>query len=131
MRKERVNMTNKQINEMVRFFKIATISDLSEVAHEVAAITDRDVARLQFNQLVQLVDLPRVNAIRNCDIVFTSVPENHAIPIIRLLREVLGCGLREAKDIYDNRQLHATAKVANELISQLRQMGVELKVNPA
>lgn len=124
-------MTNKQINEMIRFFRIATISDLSEVAHGIVVTNGVGAAKLQFDQMIQLVDLPRINVLRDCDVTFVSVPENHAIPIIKMLREFLDCGLREAKEMYDVRKCHVPAKVASDLIPKLRQMGVELKITQA
>jgi ribosomal protein L7/L12 len=121
-------LTAKQINELVRLLKNATIADLSQVAHGLSADFGREAAGMLLTQVIRLMELPPLSVKRACNITFLTVPADHAIPIIKLIREYLNCGLKEAKDMYDNRLVHSPAHVSEDLIQRLRQLGVELKI---
>lgn len=122
-------LSSKQVTEVARMLKSATITNCSQIAYQLAVEMGRGTAVLYFQQMLALLDLPAVTP-TELVVQFLTVPEGTVIPIVKLLREQLGLSLRDAKGAYDAREIVLPYNRAEPLVQELRKLGVVVQVTP-
>jgi ribosomal protein L7/L12 len=120
-------LTTKQVNDMIRLLKLSTLTDCSRVAHGLAQEIGRESAQTQFQLLGTMLELPPIVDKRDCEFTLVSVPDSY-IPIIKMIREQLNCGLKEAKDMFDSRKFVVPADKRDAVARELKHLGATTSI---
>lgn len=94
-----------QVLEIVEQLKLLTLVETVELVQQIEDTFNVDASRSQINLPVVINQIPDEKEIEKqteFNVVLEEVPANKKIAVLKLVREIKGLGLKEAKHFVDN-----------------------------